>query len=401
MTEGNCDVRRPELAEAIGDFLDAGHKIAPHQLPTLIEDTARDLGASLVRLWLSDVQRRSLIHLTSVDPEDPFPIDGTAGGRAFTLNITIEHPHDDGHTHLWVPLIDGIDRVGVLEFEVQHLTDRRRDAFRHLAAAATAEMLSRSRYSDLFTVIRRLQPMSLASELQWQALPPTSFSCEEVTVAAMVEPAYQTGGDTYDYSHRAGGLSLSVLDAVGHDLGATVVSTLALGAYRNQRRLGADLSEMAAAMDAVLLEQLGHGSYSTGQLADLDTDTGVLRFLNAGHPLPLLIRDGRVLGAIECTPRLPFGLGHLMADRVATIAENQLEPGDAVLFYTDGVVEARSPAGTDFGIERLDEFLQRAFAAHLPLAETVRRLSNAVLEHHRGELQDDATTLLVRWHPTR
>lgn len=401
MGDGSEEARDPALDAALGRLLDVGHQVPPHRLPTLIEDTARELGAGLVRIWLADIQRRLLVHLTNGERQDPFLIDGTAGGRAYAINVNIEHPDRDGRSHIWVPLVDGIDRVGVLELEVDDLTERRRDAFRHLAAAGTAALLNRSLYSDIFTVIRRRQPMSLASELQWQALPPTSFSTDDVTVAAMVEPAYETGGDTYDYAHRDGGMSLSVLDAVGHDLSATVVSTLALGAYRNQRRLGSDLTRMAEGMDWAILEQLGRGTYATGQLADLDTDTGVLRFLNAGHPLPLLIRDGRVLGPIACRPRLPFGLGHLLPDRPTTIAEDQLEPEDSVLFYTDGVIEARSPGGTDFGIERLDEFLQRAFAAHLPLAETVRRLSNAILQHHQGELQDDATTLLVCWHPTR
>jgi serine phosphatase RsbU (regulator of sigma subunit) len=70
-----------------------------------------------------------------------------------------------------------------------------------------------------------------------------------------------------------------------------------------------------------------------------------------------------------------------------------------VFFYTDGVVEARTSQGVDFGLERLVEFLERAEATGLPPAEVLRRLSHAVVDHHGGMLRDDAATLLVGWQP--
>ena len=83
----------------------------------------------------------------------------------------------------------------------------------------------------------------------------------------------------------------------------------------------------------------------------------------------------------------------------AEIAHEQLEPGDAVLLYTDGVIEAKRTGHEDFGIDRLKEFLHTADAAGLGPAETLRRLSNAVVDFNDGQLQDDATTLLVQWRP--
>ncbi|MGI8756946.1 MAG: PP2C family protein-serine/threonine phosphatase [Acidimicrobiales bacterium] len=404
MDEERGKAGEPCLDGALGRLLDLGHRITPHQLPTVIEEVGVELGAQTVRIWLADIQHRELVLLgdgAKGTPREVLAIEGTAAGRAFTSDSLVVREREGGGTHLWLPLLDGVDRVGILELEVEDLDEGRRVSFCRLATIVTAEILSRGHYTDQITVTRRRGPMSLAAELQWQALPPSSFSAADVTVAAMVEPAYETGGDTYDYAHQPNGLGFSVLDAVGHDLGATLVSTLALGAYRNQRRLGADLATMGAAMDEAIVEQIGDAAYATGQLAHLDTTTGLLRFLNAGHPLPLLIRGGKVIGPIACPPRLPFGLGHLRPDAKPCITEIHLEPMDAVLLYTDGVIEARTPHGTDFGIDRLDESLQRAFAADLPLAETVRRLSNAVIDHHKGQLDDDATNLLVRWHPQR
>jgi serine phosphatase RsbU (regulator of sigma subunit) len=81
------------------------------------------------------------------------------------------------------------------------------------------------------------------------------------------------------------------------------------------------------------------------------------------------------------------------------VAVERLQPGDSVLLYTDGIVEARRAGGSDFGEDRLREFLGAAFAAGSSPSETVRRLSNAVLDYHGGHLQDDATTVLVTWDP--
>ena len=115
----------------------------------------------------------------------------------------------------------------------------------------------------------------------------------------MMEPAYEVGGDSYDYAHAEDRLSFAILDAVGHDLGASMISSLALGAYRNSRRNGKDLLDAASLMDQDdLATQMGRGAFATGQLAVLDTSSGVLRWLNAGHPAPLLIRQGNVIGQL-------------------------------------------------------------------------------------------------------
>ena len=260
-----------------------------------------------------------------------------------------------------------------------------------------AELVASNQYTDLFTRTRRQKSLSLAAELQWAALPPSSFATKGVHVSGMMEPAYSVGGDTFDYAHSDGVLSFAIFDAVGHDLDSSITSSLALGAYRNARRNDRSLGETAGAIDAVITEQLGGGRFVTGQLAVLDTSSGLLRWLNAGHPLPLLIRQGRVLGHLQCNPRPPFGLEFMMRGGAPQIATEQLEPGDAVLLYSDGVVEHRAPGGVDYGIDRLKEFLHNAFAAQLPPAETLRRLATSILEFHGGTLSDDATTLLVVW----
>ena len=80
-----------------------------------------------------------------------------------------------------------------------------------------------------------------------------------------------------------------------------------------------------------------------------------------------------------------------------TVGHEQLEPGDRLLLYSDGVVEARTRSGEFFGEGRLVDFTRRAELAGLPAPETLRRLTAAVLAHQGGQLQDDATLVLVDW----
>jgi serine phosphatase RsbU (regulator of sigma subunit) len=132
----------------------------------------------------------------------------------------------------------------------------------------------------------------------------------------------------------------------------------------------------------------------TGQLGRLDLDSGELTWLNAGHPLPLLVRDGSFVGELACRPSWPMGLG----GAVVEIATEALQPGDRVLFYSDGVTETRSPEGEFFGVPRLADLLVRASLEGVPPNETVRRLSASISAYNGADLSDDATLMLVSFH---
>jgi len=136
-------------------------------------------------------------------------------------------------------------------------------------------------------------------------------------------------------------------------------------------------------------------------LAELDTDTGLLSWVNAGHPAPLLLRRGRLVRSLHSHPTLPLGLvinGRPPA--TVTVGREQLQPDDRVLLYTDGVTEARSPTGAFFGDQALIDLLRRNLAAGLPAQETMRRIVHALLDHQQGQLADDATLLLLEWRNT-
>ena len=191
-------------------------------------------------------------------------------------------------------------------------------------------------------------------------------------------------------------MRLAIVDAMGHGFAATLLSMIVVNAYRHSRRRERSLTETYADMDRAMRSNAREDQFATAVIAEMDTKAGRLRWVNAGHPTPLLVRAGRAVGALTCDPSLPVGLG----TDVAEVGELQLEPGDAVVFFTDGIVEARSASG-EFGEARLADFIGRALAAGSPPPETLRRLTHAVLEYQSGELQDDATILLLHWYGRR
>jgi serine phosphatase RsbU (regulator of sigma subunit) len=238
--------------------------------------------------------------------------------------------------------------------------------------------------------------MSLSAELQWDMLlPPLAFRSADVAVAGKLEPAYDVGGDGFDYSLNDNLFSFVFLDAMGHNLRSALASGLVLAGSRHARRLGLDLVETALQIDQTLIEEFSGEIFVSGHLGQLDVSSGRISWINAGHPDPLLARGIRVVGDLHAAPCKPFGLGI----QVSEVGESHLEAGDRVLFYSDGVVEARPKDGDEFGYQRLVEHFERHLSNHLLAAETLRRITAEVMTHRAGPLRDDASLMMLEWRP--
>jgi serine phosphatase RsbU (regulator of sigma subunit) len=265
-------------------------------------------------------------------------------------------------------------------------------------AAVLAELVvTRSFYSDTVERLRRREPMRLAAEMLRAQLPPLTFSTGHLLISGVLEPCYDVGGDAFDYAVNGDIAHLALFDAVGHGsaggMRAVVLASLALAAYRNARRDGMDLIKTYHHIDNAVRDHDRRGMI-TAVLAELDQRTGVLGVISAGHPGGLVIRHGKVVKVLPTPTALPVTLGDR---RPPIVVEEALEPGDHVLLYTDGIIEARSPAGEQFGVDRLTDFTIKAIADQLPPPETTRRLVHAILDYQDDRLQDDATVLLVEW----
>jgi serine phosphatase RsbU (regulator of sigma subunit) len=337
-------------------------------------------------------------------------IDTTLAGRAFqSLQVQIQQQRPS-RTVAWVPLLDGTERLGALavtlsapevDLAANGLAAQRLRTFASLLAELIA---TRTLHGDTIVRTRRTSPMGLAAETQWSLLPPLTFACEDLTVAAVLEPAYEVAGDTVDYAVDGHMARVAVFDGMGHGLASAQLASMAVTAYRHARRVRYPLPETATHIDQVLLKTFAGSSFTTALLAELDTASGAFTWINAGHPEPLLLRNGRLVKTLHVPPRPPLGIvlpADVAGRRKPHSAVEHLEPGDCVLLYTDGVTEARSPDGNFFGEQRLADLIVRNLAAGLPAPETMRRVVRALLEHQQGRLDDDATLLLLQWPTDR
>jgi hypothetical protein len=378
--------------ELLGHLLDASHDLTPDELVATVARAAQVLDAEDVAIYLVDYEQTLLVSLPNGTNRKPLEIDTTLAGRAFAA-IAVQEADTGSGARLWLPLLDGAERLGVLGLTLPSVDDAQRVRCNWLATLVAELLMTKGQYTDSYFVTRRRQSMGLAAEMQWQLLPPLTFVTPRVVIAGLLEPAYEVAGDAFDYALNGDTAHLAVIDPVGHDLTATVLAAVAVGSYRHSRRAGLGLADTYAAVDQTIATQFGGERFVTGQLGQLDCVTGRLQWLNAGHPLPLLMRRAKVVDTLACQPVPPLGLG-LGRPEIATAA---LEPADRVLFYTDGVTEGRNLDGEPFGEARLADLLVRETLAGQPAAETMRRLAHAILAHQGRRPRDDATMVFLEW----
>lgn len=384
-------------ATSLGDgllaLLDGTAELPPGELIRIVNVAGEILGADSARLLLADYALNSLRQLGEDGPTgDAQSIEGTLAGHAFARDEVVVS--GTSPTLVCVPIAEGSERLGVLELSYDAWTDDVQVLLAPVARILVLLLISKRRYTDVVLRARRRQPLSIAAELQWDLLPPLTCSTDRVSVSGFLEPAYSIGGDSFDYALNHDTMEFAIVDALGHGLNAVMMSVAAINSFRNARRERNGLHAAYQSTGEVIEAQFGDENFVTAQLGSLALDTGELSWLNAGHPLPLLVRDGSFTGELECRASLPMGVG----GSVAEIATVKLQPRDRVLFYTDGVTDTQAEGGERFGVPRLADFMVRATLDGVSPAETVRRFSAQIMDYNGDNLTDDATLLLIEYH---
>jgi len=348
------------------------------------------LGAHAVSFLIADFSGRTLSRLGYADGAEtarPVSLVGTPHGEALAGQRSVLL-RDDGQTRVLAPVTSRGEAVGVLEVVLPFEPEPATLEDIELAAHQLAYMvIANRRHTDLFEWGQRTVPLSLAAEIQRRLLP-AAYTCEadQFTLAGWLEPAGQVGGDTFDFSLDRHALHLSMTDAMGHSVESALLATLVVGALRNGRRSGAGLIEQALSAHEALLGYARDGGFVTGQLVRVDLVSQTARVLNAGHPRPFRLRDGRA-SEIPLVAQEPLGASPHPSWSEQKLA---LEPGDRVIFLTDGMLERN--AGS------LDVPALMLASAHLHPREAIQYLTHAVLDAVDGELRDDATSLCFDWH---
>ena len=363
----------------------------------LAERLTDALGASEVSFLVADFSGRALVRLGHADSAaasrtqgretaERVPLVGSPHGRALA-GQTLEVETDAHGVRLFAPVTNRGEAIGVLQLSLAQLPDEQTLTDVALAAHTLAYVIiANRRFTDLYEWGQRSVRLSLAAEIQHRLLP-GSYTCEagQFTLAAWLEPSGEIAGDTFDFAIERDTLHVSITDAMGHAINASMLATILVGALRNARRAGVDLGEQARLANTGLggYTEWG-GDFVTGQVARIDLRTQTATIVNAGHPPPLRLRNGRVV-CVALEADAPFGIVRDIEYRVQRLP---LEPGDRLMFLTDGMTERNA-----VNIEALIEA-----GAEMHPREAVQHLVHAVLEATGGTPEDDATVMCLDWH---
>jgi phosphoserine phosphatase RsbU/P len=243
--------------------------------------------------------------------------------------------------------------------------------------------------------------IALATEVQKRLLPGSAPQTAATSLGAYTLAARSVGGDYYDFlqigDHRIG---IALADVAGKGIAAALIMAVVQASLRIiAAESNVSLPELAAKMNSFLHRSTGFSSYATFFYAQLDEDKRQLRYVNAGHNPPYLVRALRpeldkngVGGVIEelATGGVIIGMFPSAKYEESVV---DLHPGDVLIAFTDGVTEALNAADEEFGEERLQGLVRRA--AHLPVVEMTAVISQELRDWIGEAAQYDDLTFVV------
>ena len=213
------------------------------------------------------------------------------------------------------------------------------DPLTDIATQGAAALELSNDYTDFIEAARRRKPTTAAAEIQQNLLPPRVARVTGAQLAGALLPSYEVGGDWFDYAENHDGSWLAIADASGTGPTAAGLGAAALGALRAARRSGEDLQAALATMHETV-RQLGNPSFYVSLLAARwRPATGVLRWVNCGHPPGYTVDVGGSLRQLQGPEHPALGAGKSGLDH--TITERQLRSGERLILLTDGIIERR------------------------------------------------------------
>ena len=295
------------------------------------------------------------------------------------------------------PLTDAEGTIGLIALcsraSVRQFAPADLDMLASLASAAVLRVRNVALAEE--AAARRVleHELSLAHDMQMAMLPRRLPERPEVEIAASLEPARSVGGDLYDFVVDEDRLWFIVADVSGKGVAAALYMAVAKTLFRAMVQARVDVAEVLARMNLELCRDNDQLMFVTAVVGQLTMSTGEVVLSDSGHnPVVLIGRDGS-LQKIELPKGIALGV---IDDFTFTPRSLVLQPGDALVLYTDGATDARDPAGDLFGGARLDQAIAAVAAA--PADAIVSSIMRTVNDFaHGAPPEDDLTVLALRY----
>lgn len=232
--------------------------------------------------------------------------------------------------------------------------------------------------------------LQLASEIQQRFQPTAPPQVAGYELQGISFPCYEIGGDYYDFIEREDGrLVITLGDVSGKGTAAALLMSSLHAAVHAQASSHDSLVETISAVNRYLAENIPSNRFVTLFYAELDPRTGALSFLNAGHNPPLIVHEAGTVEQLS-SGGLPLGI---KPDALFREGRTQMQPGDVLVIYSDGVSEAGNPQGEEFGVKRLSDTVARNIESS---AAGIRdRIEAALTKFAEGTAAADDITLVI------
>ncbi len=371
-------------------------------LSVVEEKASAVVEAQRTRIFVYDEARNVLWSRAAQETIELPASTGAVGDVALTRRAAnIAFAKGDPRSVLAAPILDSTGNLlGVVEC-ADKITAERFDATDESLVLAVASHIAAAMERARFTAAhleheRLAEGLKLASEIQMRMLPSIDVKLGDDSpfdIHAFIRPAKMVGGDLYDFSAGDRRLYFCIGDVSGKGIGAALIMALTKTLFRANEPYYADAAELTAAVNARLCEDTGPTMFVTAFCGYLEVADGTLRFCNAGHDRPFLLRSDGTVELLESKPGIALGV---IPKFSYPLQQMTLAPGDALFLYTDGVTEATNAQEELFTVERLREAL-RTVAGESAL-RVIAEVTNAIERFaQRAPQSDDLTMMCIRY----
>jgi sigma-B regulation protein RsbU (phosphoserine phosphatase) len=380
------------LLERIGELL---HQLIDYHMfgILLVDDSGQNLVHRFAVRFDKNVQIKDVMPLGSglvgyaaQHKEAVLVPDVTRDPRYVMLN-------PESRSELCVPMILKDRVIGVLDLEHTkrgYFTEFHQRTLSTLAAQLAVAIENARLYQRITQQEQRLErDLARAREIQLHLLPPCCPVLQNAQIAARYAPALAIGGDLYDFLKYSGGtMGIAVGDVSGKGAPAALFAALASGMLRSTVASEPSAAEMLSAINLALAERSLEAHFVCLLYALWDDEQRTMQIANSGFPRPLFCHDG-VISVVEAVG-MPLGLFEDVQYEEHSLAA---DPGDIFVFFSDGILDAASPGGEQFGRARLEALVAESCGGSAE--EVADRIMNAVNQFTAGADPFDDQTVVV------
>jgi len=303
--------------------------------------------------------------------------------------------HSETRSELVIPLTLKGKVAGVLDLEsteLNYFTEDHQRFLMTLASRIASALVNAELYARVSANEQRMDhELKIAKEIQHQLMPEDPPSIPPLTMAILFKPVAQLGGDLYDWiPFDDGRCAIVIGDVSGKGAPAALYGALSSGIIRTRAGRKYPPGQMLELVNKTLYQRPIETQFVAVTYSIYDPNLRTMTIANSGLPYPLLVRSGD--SKFLDVGGIPLGL---FAESRYQEIQLQLQAGDVLVFYSDGVIESRNDAGEDFGLKRLAEVVRVNCEKS---AEEVVKAVTSSLAHFIGRMrpQDDRTMIVVK-----